>query len=183
MTACEKKVLPVFNRLLIFATLDNAYHGHPDPLTCPPDRARRSMALYYYTVEKPEGAEADHTTVFKARPGEAFNSIGPPGAQALGAARHLGRLARSAAPRPDTGGDRRRRLLSGAVPSMCVWDPGADRPASAIGRAAQRCAAARPAVTAPRTARSTWRPASAHEEPETLSDATRARAARSWGAA
>ena len=67
-------MLPVFNRLLIFATLDNAYHGHPDPLTCPPDRARRSMALYYYTVERPEGAEADHTTVFKARPGEEFNS-------------------------------------------------------------------------------------------------------------
>jgi Rps23 Pro-64 3,4-dihydroxylase Tpa1-like proline 4-hydroxylase len=74
MTACEKKVLPVFNRLLIFATLDNAYHGHPDPLTCPPDRARRSMALYYYTVERPEGSEADHTTVFKARPGEEFSS-------------------------------------------------------------------------------------------------------------
>jgi Rps23 Pro-64 3,4-dihydroxylase Tpa1-like proline 4-hydroxylase len=74
MQACEKKVLPVFNRFLIFATLDNAYHGHPDPLSCPPDRARRSMALYYYTVEKPQGAQGDHTTVFKQRPGEAWTS-------------------------------------------------------------------------------------------------------------
>jgi Rps23 Pro-64 3,4-dihydroxylase Tpa1-like proline 4-hydroxylase len=74
MTRCEEKVLPVFNRLLIFATLDNAYHGHPDPVTCPPDRARRSMALYYYTVEQPEGGQDEHTTVFKARPGEEFNN-------------------------------------------------------------------------------------------------------------
>ncbi|GAB3254500.1 2OG-Fe(II) oxygenase [Nocardioides dilutus] len=74
MTTCEKKVLPVFNRFLIFATLDDAYHGHPDPLTCPPDRARRSMALYYYTVEKPSGTLTDHTTLFKQRPGEVWNS-------------------------------------------------------------------------------------------------------------
>jgi hypothetical protein len=71
MAACEKKVLPVFNRFLIFATLDDANHGHPDPLTCPPDRARRSMALYYYTNGRPQDeANPDHTTVFKQRPGE-----------------------------------------------------------------------------------------------------------------
>lgn len=75
MRACEKRVLPVFNRFLVFATLDDANHGHPDPLTCPPDRARRSMALYYYTNGRPEGEAApDHTTIFKQRPGEAFTS-------------------------------------------------------------------------------------------------------------
>lgn len=75
MTRCEKKVLPVFNRLLVFATLDNANHGHPDPLTCPPDRARRSMALYYYTSDRPEHErQGEHTTVFRQRPGEEWTS-------------------------------------------------------------------------------------------------------------
>jgi len=74
MTTCVKKVLPVFNRFLIFATLDDAYHGHPDPLTCPPDRARRSMALYYYTVEKPAEALEHHSTLFKQRPGEVWST-------------------------------------------------------------------------------------------------------------
>ena len=75
MTRCEKRVLPVFNRLLVFATLDTANHGHPDPLTCPPDRARRSMALYYYTSDRPEGEHGgEHTTVFRQRPGEEWTS-------------------------------------------------------------------------------------------------------------
>ena len=75
MTRCEKKVLPVFNRLLVFATLSTANHGHPDPLTCPPDRARRSMALYYYTSDRPDlEQDADHTTIFRQRPGEEWTS-------------------------------------------------------------------------------------------------------------
>lgn len=74
MTACEKQVMPVFNRLLVFATLDDAMHGHPDALACPPERARRSMALYYYTVEQPEGARAGRTTRFRERPGEQWRS-------------------------------------------------------------------------------------------------------------
>lgn len=75
MTRCEKAVLPVFNRLLVFATLDNANHGHPDPLTCPPDRARRSMALYYYTSGRSEHEQQEqHSTVFRQRPGEKWTS-------------------------------------------------------------------------------------------------------------
>jgi Rps23 Pro-64 3,4-dihydroxylase Tpa1-like proline 4-hydroxylase len=71
MTTCEHKILPVFNRFVLFATTDDANHGHPDPLTCPPDRARRSMALYYYTNGRPaEEIGDDHTTMFKPRPGE-----------------------------------------------------------------------------------------------------------------
>ncbi|HEY6901128.1 MAG TPA: hypothetical protein VI233_10815, partial [Puia sp.] len=50
----------------------NSYHGHPNPLTCPPDRTRKSMALYYYTNGRPEneivkGIE-DHNTIFRHRP-------------------------------------------------------------------------------------------------------------------
>lgn len=66
----EKKVLPVFNRLVVFSTTSDSYHGHPDPLTCPPDRSRRSLALYYYTNGRPEEEITDaHSTVWRARPG------------------------------------------------------------------------------------------------------------------
>lgn len=64
-------VPPVFNRLVVFSTTDTAFHGHPDPLTCPPERCRRSLALYYYTNGRPgEGAARRHSTLFQSRPGE-----------------------------------------------------------------------------------------------------------------
>lgn len=73
MTSAEHRVLPLLNRLVVFATTDFAYHGHPEPLTCPPDRARRSMALYYYTNGRPDDeVTADHNTLFRRRPGERF---------------------------------------------------------------------------------------------------------------
>jgi hypothetical protein len=70
MKACEVKVAPVFGRAVIFNTDLDSYHGHPEPLACPPHRSRRSIATYYYTAY--EGSEAlapKRTTVFKARPG------------------------------------------------------------------------------------------------------------------
>lgn len=72
MTKCEKKILPIFNRMAMFSTTDFSWHGHPDPLTCPPDRSRRSMAFYYYTNGRPvheinPGKEILTTTTFIAR--------------------------------------------------------------------------------------------------------------------
>jgi Rps23 Pro-64 3,4-dihydroxylase Tpa1-like proline 4-hydroxylase len=74
MTACVKKILPVFNRMVVFSTNEISYHGHPNPLTCPEDRSRRSLALYYYSNGRPEeGVQTKasaHSTVFVSRPGE-----------------------------------------------------------------------------------------------------------------
>lgn len=42
------KITPVGGRVAIFPTHDQSWHGHPDPLTCPDHRARRSLAIYYY---------------------------------------------------------------------------------------------------------------------------------------
>ena len=71
MTHCEKKILPIFNRLAIFSTTDFTFHGHPEPLQCPEDRTRKSIALYYYTNGRPkEEIGAKHNTLFKTRPGE-----------------------------------------------------------------------------------------------------------------
>jgi hypothetical protein len=67
----EKAYLPIANRVVVFTTTDTAYHGHPEPLTSPKGRYRRSIALYYYTNGRPENeTSAYHTTIFKMRPNE-----------------------------------------------------------------------------------------------------------------
>jgi Rps23 Pro-64 3,4-dihydroxylase Tpa1-like proline 4-hydroxylase len=72
MTAAEQKILPVFNRCAIFSTTSTSYHGHPTPLNCPPDRTRKSLATYYYSVGRPEEEVREaHSTLFQHRPGEA----------------------------------------------------------------------------------------------------------------
>ncbi|MBO9657706.1 MAG: 2OG-Fe(II) oxygenase [Chitinophagaceae bacterium] len=73
MKGAVTKILPLFNRMAIFSTTSNSYHGHPNKLTCPPDRSRKSLALYYYTNGRPEEAAglthaSEHNTIFKARP-------------------------------------------------------------------------------------------------------------------
>jgi hypothetical protein len=57
-------IAPIFNRVVIFDTSNYSYHGHPHPLMCPETRSRKSIALYYYTAQKPEGEIDPHTTVF-----------------------------------------------------------------------------------------------------------------------
>jgi len=70
MEICCQKILPVFNRTVVFDSNDVSYHGHPEPLRCPMDRTRKSLAIYYYTVDSPSGApEAAHSTIFRRRPG------------------------------------------------------------------------------------------------------------------
>lgn len=74
MTEAVTKILPVFNRMAMFSTTSKSYHGHPDPLNCPDDRSRKSIALYYYTNGRPENEIQefleDHSTIFKARKGK-----------------------------------------------------------------------------------------------------------------
>jgi hypothetical protein len=67
MTACQAKVTPAGNRMLVFTTSLDSFHGHPDALQCPEDVARRSMALYYFTQE--ENA-VRRSTNYQARPEE-----------------------------------------------------------------------------------------------------------------
>lgn len=74
MSKSVTKILPVFNRLAMFSTTDY-WHGHPDPLTCPPDRSQRSLLLYYYTNGRPaeevKSGDGDKiVTTFIARKGQ-----------------------------------------------------------------------------------------------------------------
>jgi len=73
MTACEAKIVPVFNRLMIFGTTDFTYHGHPDPLQCPEGKTRKSLALYYFSNGRPpEEISGEHSTLFQARAKDEF---------------------------------------------------------------------------------------------------------------
>jgi Rps23 Pro-64 3,4-dihydroxylase Tpa1-like proline 4-hydroxylase len=54
VTRCVKSVEPVFNRLVVFNVTDDSFHGVPDTIDCPPDRRRLSLALYYYTDDRPD---------------------------------------------------------------------------------------------------------------------------------
>ena len=68
MTRCEARVLPIFNRVMIFGTTDFTYHGHPDALQCPEGMTRKSLALYYFSNGRPaEEISGEHSTIFRAR--------------------------------------------------------------------------------------------------------------------
>ena len=66
MTRCAAKYPPLLNHALIFTTNEKSLHGFPDPLTCPEGQSRKSLALYYYTVEQQKLAA--HSTDYFARP-------------------------------------------------------------------------------------------------------------------
>lgn len=75
MSKAAVKILPLFNRVALFSTTGESWHGHPDPLTCPPERSRKSLALYYYTDGRPEeeltkDQSGRITTTFAARKGK-----------------------------------------------------------------------------------------------------------------
>jgi len=62
---CVTKILPIFNRTVIFSTTDTSFHGHPHPLTSPPGTSRKSVSLYYYTAGRPKAEASDpHDALF-----------------------------------------------------------------------------------------------------------------------
>ena len=72
MKTCHHVVEPKVGRCVIFATSTTSFHG-TRRVTCPPDRARTSFALYYYSHVPPPGFNDEfHGTVFHARPNEWF---------------------------------------------------------------------------------------------------------------
>ena len=54
---CVKSIAPLAGRCVVFSSSVNFWHGHPQPLACPPDRRRRSLALYYYTNGNPRAED------------------------------------------------------------------------------------------------------------------------------
>ena len=77
----ECKILPKFNRIVIFSTTDKSYHGHPDPLNCPIDKSRKSIATWYYSNGR-DDVENDwlfrKNTTFWVNRGKSDNVKNPP---------------------------------------------------------------------------------------------------------
>ena len=66
LRAPRRRILPAFNRTVVFSTTDTSFHGHPHPLTSPPGVTRKSVSLYYYTAGRPESERsAPHDTLFR----------------------------------------------------------------------------------------------------------------------
>ncbi len=73
MKECRQKILPSFNKMVIFSTTDFSNHGHPDPINCPKNISRKSIALYYFSQGRPKDEIFDkdqkNRTYFKNRLG------------------------------------------------------------------------------------------------------------------
>ncbi len=75
------KLPPALNRLVIFNTTSDSFHGNPDPVACPPGNARRSLAFYYYSNGRPEEELVPaHSTLYQT-PGQRPGGVGAPAAE------------------------------------------------------------------------------------------------------
>jgi Rps23 Pro-64 3,4-dihydroxylase Tpa1-like proline 4-hydroxylase len=71
MSRCEKKILPIASRCVIFSTTSTSFHGHPHPVECPENMSRKSIALYYYTNGRPAEEQGErHATLWRELPEE-----------------------------------------------------------------------------------------------------------------
>ena len=70
MKECVQKILPEYNRMVIFSTTDFSYHGNPDKVSCPDNLSRKSVAMYYYSNGRPSSERklGLHSTIFRKRP-------------------------------------------------------------------------------------------------------------------
>jgi Rps23 Pro-64 3,4-dihydroxylase Tpa1-like proline 4-hydroxylase len=67
MKDCVAKYPPLLNHAFIFNTDERSFHGFPEALQCPETESRKSVALYYYTIDaspRPTG----RSTNYRARP-------------------------------------------------------------------------------------------------------------------
>lgn len=58
-----KEVECIFNRAVIFDTTQNSWHGLPNPLSCPIDMYRKSLAMYYL-IDPVEGVDTRQRALF-----------------------------------------------------------------------------------------------------------------------
>jgi 2OG-Fe(II) oxygenase superfamily len=72
--ALIKEIPCLFNRAVIFDTSKNSWHGLPDPVSCPADKPRNSLAVYYMC--KAREAAPDRGRALFAPHGDQVNDPG-----------------------------------------------------------------------------------------------------------
>ncbi len=66
MTHCVEKITPLFGRMVIFSNSETSYHGHPTPLTCPEGIDRKSLAIYFDSINPdPSYTPKQHRALFQ----------------------------------------------------------------------------------------------------------------------
>jgi Rps23 Pro-64 3,4-dihydroxylase Tpa1-like proline 4-hydroxylase len=70
MRRAAVNVAPIIGRAVIFNTDLDSFHGQPEPLTCPPERSRKSIATYYYSAFESSSSTPNRNTNFRPRPGQ-----------------------------------------------------------------------------------------------------------------
>jgi hypothetical protein len=56
---------PLFNRVIIFEVSDTAWHGQPEPMTCPEGTWRRVFSAFYYTAATDQQINDPHLTKYR----------------------------------------------------------------------------------------------------------------------
>jgi Rps23 Pro-64 3,4-dihydroxylase Tpa1-like proline 4-hydroxylase len=70
MKGCQVSIPPKIGTAVLFSTNLDSFHGHPEPLSCPEDTTRRSIATYYYTALPAHmSGIPERDTNFRVRPG------------------------------------------------------------------------------------------------------------------
>lgn len=84
MTECKVKSNVQFNTALIFKTTEKSWHGLPEPIKCPDDKLRKTLAFYYLIplenkpqIDKDGASEDGYRTkaVFRKRPQDPFDPL------------------------------------------------------------------------------------------------------------
>ncbi len=71
-------VQPTLGTFVVFATNDDSKHGLPRAVACPEGSSRRSLAFYYYSVERHGDELTARHSSYHARPTESASDLVPP---------------------------------------------------------------------------------------------------------
>ena len=75
MSQMVSEYQPYAGKAIIFNTTDDALHGHPNPLNSPEEVNRLSLALYYFTKDRPEHEKSDFDSAQWYEPGNPNKKI------------------------------------------------------------------------------------------------------------
>jgi hypothetical protein len=79
---CGARVAPLFNRAVLFPTTSETLHGFPTPLSCPSDRTRKSISVFYWSPDPQALKEGAYITFLpgkkRTRMRALLHSLTPP---------------------------------------------------------------------------------------------------------